>query len=163
MFALLMLHICLRPVLTHPLTVTAYKSWFIYCVKTYTHKIHTSEQLMGAVLDELFTERPLALLVLEFDFIFLFCLLTLLIRATWQVQHNGPLKYDEILVMLALTFFNFLYIIREYINYVAKKKLGLSAQIRPLDLLIMISLFSIVGMSMNNVRADDFLLFLLLL
>jgi hypothetical protein len=107
---------------------------------------------MAGILDELFTERPLALLIIWFDFSIIVLLLALLIRATWQVQHRGPLNIDEILVIVALLLFNAIYIAREVVNLRALRKLGLSIGFtKSLDMLLMSALFAIVGMSFSEV------------
>jgi hypothetical protein len=114
---------------------------------------------MRAVLDELFTERPLALLITWFDFIIILILLTLLIRATWDVQHDGPLKFNEILVIAGIVILNMIYITREYINTLALKQLGLTVGYsKTLDIVTMASLFAIVGMSFSEVRLQPIFL-----
>lgn len=110
---------------------------------------------MAGILDELFTERPLALLIIWFDFCIIVSLLALLIRATWQVQHEGPLNIDEILVIVSLLLFNAIYIIREWINMRALHRLGLSVGFtKTLDMSLMTCLYIIVGMSFSEVNRN---------
>jgi hypothetical protein len=107
---------------------------------------------MGAVLDELFTERPLALLIMTFDFSVIIALLFLLINATWSVQHEGPLHFGEILVIITLLFFNFVYVIREYINFKSASKLTFKLRFnKVLDTFNVLTVFAVVGMSFSSV------------
>jgi hypothetical protein len=107
---------------------------------------------MGAVLDELFTERPLALLIMKLDFIFIISLLFLINRIIWKVQHDGLLTNGEIVQLTIIITINFMYILGEVINLSAKRKLGLPVNASNiLNMLAICLLFTLVGMCFSEV------------
>ena len=113
--------------------------------------------LMGSVLDELLTERPLALLVLVFDGVAIVAVLLLLMRMVYLVLHAGPLDATEEKIIAAVAAGNAFFLVSEVRNSLARRRLGLSMKLADvIDYVTAAAVFATCGMaSQERLRLQD--------
>lgn len=82
--------------------------------------------IMGSVLDDMLTDRPLAILVLLLDGVAIIAILILLMRMTYVVLHEGPLTGGENLLVAAVAAVNIFFLVRQARNSAARQRLQLA-------------------------------------
>ena len=102
---------------------------------------------MARVLDELLTERPVAMLCLQLDGLLTAALLLLVMRATYAVQRKGKLDGEASLVITLLFFVNCYFVLRNGRTLVGMRRRRLSLRKRDVfDLLSHLVIFYFWGL-----------------